>query len=47
MLKSWAECIGSLFVKNMTIGIAAFNTSIPENGQTFACQQKGKPLIQQ
>jgi hypothetical protein len=36
MLEFWSGCAGSLFVKNMTIAIAASHTSTPENGQTLA-----------
>ena len=32
----WSRCAGSLFVKNMTIGIEAPFTSTHENGQRLA-----------
>jgi hypothetical protein len=36
MEKCWSRCVGSLFVKNMTIGIAMSLRTTPQNGHTLA-----------
>jgi hypothetical protein len=44
MGKCWSRCVGSLFVKNMTIGIATSLRTTPQNGHTLDGMRRSTPI---